>query len=190
MALTVRPVLASRASGPWSCFGRGYSLEFSLGRNELFNIFSLFELSWQAIPFFLLTLTEKKFFLSSSRAGASLRLNGSAASLAGRPPSTTWNCKGSASRTINSHLILSFVSARYLATYSRVFPRFSPAVLFQSTAKIVNPADIKVAFKDVAGCEEAKIEIMEFVNFLKNPQQVSPKPPIYPTPSVQHTHSW
>lgn len=35
----------------------------------------------------------------------------------------------------------------------------------------------KIEFKrgefcsDVAGCEEAKIEIMEFVNFLKNPQQ-------------------
>lgn len=43
--------------------------------------------------------------------------------------------------------------------------------MMQSTAKIINPADIKVAFKDVAGCEEAKIEIMEFVNFLKNPQQ-------------------
>merc|ERR1719293_648294 len=41
----------------------------------------------------------------------------------------------------------------------------------QSTAKVVNPSEIKVAFKDVAGCEEAKIEIMEFVNFLKNPQQ-------------------
>ena len=40
-----------------------------------------------------------------------------------------------------------------------------------STAKLVNASDIKVAFKDVAGCEEAKIEIMEFVNFLKNPQQ-------------------
>lgn len=26
-------------------------------------------------------------------------------------------------------------------------------------------------FSDVAGCEEAKLEIMEFVNFLKNPQQ-------------------
>merc|ERR1719338_86659 len=41
----------------------------------------------------------------------------------------------------------------------------------QSTAKLVNPDEINIAFKDVAGCEEAKIEIMEFVNFLKNPQQ-------------------
>ena len=41
----------------------------------------------------------------------------------------------------------------------------------ESTAKLVDPNEIKVAFKDVAGCEEAKVEIMEFVNFLKNPQQ-------------------
>merc|ERR1719361_1095694 len=43
--------------------------------------------------------------------------------------------------------------------------------MVESTAKLVDPAEIKVAFKDVAGCEEAKVEIMEFVNFLKNPQQ-------------------
>lgn len=49
------------------------------------------------------------------------------------------------------------------------FPFFG--AMGQSTARLINKNDIKVAFKDVAGCEEAKIEIMEFVNFLKNPQQ-------------------
>merc|ERR1719383_1299001 len=43
--------------------------------------------------------------------------------------------------------------------------------VMESTAKVVNPTDIEIKFKDVAGCEEAKIEILDFVNFLKNPQQ-------------------
>ncbi|XP_078066835.1 mitochondrial inner membrane m-AAA protease component AFG3L2-like [Mustelus asterias] len=40
----------------------------------------------------------------------------------------------------------------------------------ETTAKILKD-EIDIKFKDVAGCEEAKLEIMEFVNFLKNPRQ-------------------
>ncbi|XP_065675432.1 mitochondrial inner membrane m-AAA protease component AFG3L2 isoform X2 [Hydra vulgaris] len=42
----------------------------------------------------------------------------------------------------------------------------------KSTAKFFNKETvIKTKFKDVAGCEEAKVEIMEFVNFLKHPDK-------------------
>lgn len=43
-----------------------------------------------------------------------------------------------------------------------------------TTAKFFNQeTGIKTKFKDVAGCEEAKLEIMEFVNFLKHPEKYS-----------------
>lgn len=42
----------------------------------------------------------------------------------------------------------------------------------KSTAKLFNQeTDVKVKFNDVAGADEAKEEIMEFVRFLKNPQK-------------------
>ena len=39
----------------------------------------------------------------------------------------------------------------------------------ETITKIIKD-DIGVWFADVAGCEEATLEIMEFVNFLKNPK--------------------
>ena len=40
----------------------------------------------------------------------------------------------------------------------------------KSTAVVIDPEDIDIRFADVAGCEESKEEIMEFVSFLKHPQ--------------------
>lgn len=39
----------------------------------------------------------------------------------------------------------------------------------KSNAKKINPETVGVDFSDVAGCQEAKREIMEFVDFLKDP---------------------
>ncbi|KAK9542682.1 hypothetical protein VZT92_000522 [Zoarces viviparus] len=46
----------------------------------------------------------------------------------------------------------------------------NPFSMSESKAKVIKD-NISYRFKDVAGCEEAKVEILEFVNFLINPRQ-------------------
>uniref|UniRef100_A0A7S4ARS4 AAA+ ATPase domain-containing protein n=1 Tax=Pseudo-nitzschia australis TaxID=44445 RepID=A0A7S4ARS4_9STRA len=41
----------------------------------------------------------------------------------------------------------------------------------KSTHKKIKPEDVKINFSDVAGCDEAKKEIVEFVDFLQSPEQ-------------------
>jgi len=41
----------------------------------------------------------------------------------------------------------------------------------QSKAKLMNPDEISVSFADVVGCDEEKLEIEEFTEFLKNPDK-------------------
>lgn len=44
--------------------------------------------------------------------------------------------------------------------------------VWKSRARLFNhETDVKVKFKDIAGCDEAKLEIIEFVNFLKDPEK-------------------
>lgn len=43
----------------------------------------------------------------------------------------------------------------------------------KSKAQLIDPDKINVTFKDVVGCDEAKHEIQEFIDFLKNPEKFS-----------------
>jgi AFG3 family protein len=77
--------------------------------------------------------------------------------------------------------VLAFVAALYFGSRSAFgFSSKSgiggggPGGIFgigKSNARRIKPEDVKVNFSDVAGCDEAKREIMEFVDFLKDSER-------------------
>lgn len=65
-----------------------------------------------------------------------------------------------------------YLSVEVFVYFICLFMYQGPFGFGQSKAKFINKeTNIATKFGDVAGCEEAKLEIMEFVNFLKNPKQ-------------------
>ena len=48
-----------------------------------------------------------------------------------------------------------------------------PMSFGRSKAKLMEGGKVKTTFKDVAGCEEAKQDVQELIDFLKDPYKIS-----------------
>jgi cell division protease FtsH len=64
--------------------------------------------------------------------------------------------------------VINFIRFRYGASMSSNSPMNFVSSILDKDSEIINPKDINVTFADVAGCDEAKYELVEVIDFLKN----------------------
>lgn len=65
--------------------------------------------------------------------------------------------------------IVGNIALNFLARRGGGMNMMNPLQQFKKEPDYVKPEDIDVTFEDVAGCDETKYELMEVVDFLKNP---------------------
>ncbi len=65
--------------------------------------------------------------------------------------------------------IVGNIALNFLARRGGGMNMMNPLQQFKKEPEYVKPEDIDVTFDDVAGCDETKYELMEVVDFLKNP---------------------
>ena len=71
-----------------------------------------------------------------------------------------------------TQILVESASGQQLIEHLLILPSSCSKLGFGATSQDVGCfLSLFLINRDVAGCEEAKLEIMEFVNFLKNPQQ-------------------
>ena len=76
---------------------------------------------------------------------------------------------------VYSYIIIQCIWLLIILFASKSWQQITPSGIFNnifgSKSTIVNTSEIKVTFADVAGCDEAKHELTEVVEFLKNPEK-------------------